>query len=484
MLGRGIGKGAWSGLRAPTIQPPVDIAAARGYAQYPIVPLARPSAATYVTAEGLIATAAANEHRYDWTTGQRALLIEPPATNICIRSESFENWASLNASAVVNVAAAPSGDMTADQIVENTVNNQHRLTRSGVTISSGKIYVASIYAKSANRGLRLTFFDGAGAWNAAAVFDLQTGTVGVPSGTTVVSATITPCPDGWYRLELRAKAVASASAAQLLLGLTNGGNVSYAGDGASGAYVWGAQIEAPETLVADQSDMTVWPNDIVVVTGDALAAPDGTMTADLITETADNGQHRIKRLALTVTPQPYRAFIHAKSNGRDLRITLFDGSGAWNASAIFNLTTGTVSAATGATAISATITAQPNGWYLCELAANCVLPSTNAQVLFTLASAGEVVYAGDGISGTYVWGAGLHRTARPTSYIKTDASPVARSADLPSVDLAPGTYDVEIVTDAGATTLLDVEHAGGAYWPLEAVGAVYSIRALEAGGAA
>jgi hypothetical protein len=82
MLGKGIGAGNWSGLHAPIIQPPVDIVAARGYGQYPVVPLTRASTATYVDADGTIKTAAIDEPRFDWTGGERALLLEAAAMKL------------------------------------------------------------------------------------------------------------------------------------------------------------------------------------------------------------------------------------------------------------------------------------------------------------------------------------------------------------------------------------------------------------------
>lgn len=243
MLGKGIGAGVWSGLRPATIQPPVDIVAERGYAQYPIVPVLRAGIATRRTEAGLIVTEAANAHRYDWTTGARALLLEGDTTNICIHSEDFTNWGGENQTPTKFAAIAPSGEMTANRLTENTANGQHRTIRTGLSITSGKTYVATVYAKSANRSVRMVLFSGGAEWNAAAVFNLQTGVVSGIAGATVITAKMDLLFDGWYRIELRSTAVGSTANAQMICNLVEGANAIYTGDGVSGAYIWGAQIE-------------------------------------------------------------------------------------------------------------------------------------------------------------------------------------------------------------------------------------------------
>lgn len=53
-----------------------------------LIQLARASTATYVDADGLVKTAAIDAPRFDWSTGRRALLVEPSATNLLLGSST------------------------------------------------------------------------------------------------------------------------------------------------------------------------------------------------------------------------------------------------------------------------------------------------------------------------------------------------------------------------------------------------------------
>jgi hypothetical protein len=285
MLGKGIGTGNWSGLRAPIIQPPVDIVAALGYGQYPVVPLTRASVATYVYADGAIKSAPINAPRFDWTGGERALLLEAAATN---------------ASATVNV---------------------NPVSTAGITVTGSAV---------------LSVVDDASDLASAGLADL--------------------CTNGKvYKFD----------------GTISGGN-SFA-------------ILA-QTTSGIQQTVSAW------VRGEGLFAilGEATFSFNHTAYTRASGTHTstsIRSVAIRVNPGQVCYFI----------LQQFENGGV----------------------------------------ASSEIPS----------------YA---------------------------TSAVTRSADAASVALAAGTYDVEVVTDAGTTTLLGVVHAGGAYWPAEATGRVYQVTATAA----
>jgi hypothetical protein len=77
----------------------------------------RSTTGTYVNVAGLVATAAINAARFDYSRGTPALLMEPAATNLCLQSEvAGTTWSQTNVTIAANSVAAPDGATTADTL--------------------------------------------------------------------------------------------------------------------------------------------------------------------------------------------------------------------------------------------------------------------------------------------------------------------------------------------------------------------------------
>jgi hypothetical protein len=198
----------------------------------------------------VLQTAAANVARFDHNpvTGESlGLLIEESRSNLLLRSEEFEtaSWTKARATVTANTVVAPDGTLTADKLVEDTTaSNTHliQVQNAGQTFVSGTIYTHSIFVKAAGRtsfvitwGVDFGTFAGE-----SATFDLSANAV-TTSGS--ITASIQSVGSGWYRCITTATALASA-AGVIRLQPAIGGNISYTGDGYSGIFIWGAQLEA------------------------------------------------------------------------------------------------------------------------------------------------------------------------------------------------------------------------------------------------
>ena len=202
----------------------------------------RGTTATRVNSAGLIESVGVNIPRINYTNGScPSILVEPQRTNLALYSEQFENaaWNKTNATVTANATTAPNGTMTADKLIETTsVATPHRTFQS-FSATVGFIYTITIYAKAAERRYFSIRPEGAANY---AIFDLQDGVItNVIAG---VTATIQSVGNGWYRCS--ATKVASVINWNTMIYLQNNGSDSgsnYTGDGTSGIFIWGAQLE-------------------------------------------------------------------------------------------------------------------------------------------------------------------------------------------------------------------------------------------------
>jgi hypothetical protein len=193
----------------------------------------------------VLLTQQSNEARFDHNPTTReslGLLIEEQRTNLVTYSEQFDNaaWGKANVSITANTIIAPDGALTGDKLVESTASNFHFIypTSSGTT--NGTTYTASIYAKAAERTwFVLTAYgvSGTDTW-----FNLSTGVSGA-TGSSVVSKSISPVGNGWYRCSITYVATGTNNGVSVLPATANAVS-NYTGDGYSGIYIWGAQLEA------------------------------------------------------------------------------------------------------------------------------------------------------------------------------------------------------------------------------------------------
>jgi len=175
------------------------------------------------------------------------LLVESEArTNLVTYSNDLSQWTNSETIDSQNVSGvtSPDGSENANSLIETAATNQHGIYIAA-TVPTGYI-TYSVFAKQAVGSRYLQIMPrGVGTNSAYANFDLDTGEVvsGGTGGTEFVSANMVPYEDGWYRCALTANHAAAPTGMWLLLSNGAGAYPSYTGDGLSGAYVWGAQLE-------------------------------------------------------------------------------------------------------------------------------------------------------------------------------------------------------------------------------------------------
>lgn len=224
----------------------------------------RASAGWYFNSAGVLVQAANNAPRYDYDPATLTLLgylSEMQSTNVLLNSGDLGNasWNKTNNTVTSNVATAPDGTVSAAHVVESAASGPHDIVKQ-FTVTAGATSNLSVFLKAGARSKFFIAYGGVVANEfATAVFDLIAGTVSQTgtgaAGGTITSTTIRAIGGGWYRVGLIAS-LPTTTVPFFQLGatpaatgnvFTTAGEVSYAGDGTSDYYAWGAQGEVGNT---------------------------------------------------------------------------------------------------------------------------------------------------------------------------------------------------------------------------------------------
>jgi hypothetical protein len=226
---------------------------------------------TFVGSNGLIQTAASgNLPRIDFYGGSPALLVEPSAQNLALRSEEFNvsgTWGFVpggtgaSPSVTANAAISPDGTQNAETVLlnrgaGNTIGDQSTLQQN-ITLATSGTYTFSVYVKatsSADIGKQIF---------------LRIG-----NGGSLIAYTLTA---NWVRLTRTETGLASGSTP---IQIGNRGTIT--ADNSVSVDLWGAQLETSSvaTSYIPTTTGTVTRNaDVISLTGatDYIGQTEGTL---------------------------------------------------------------------------------------------------------------------------------------------------------------------------------------------------------------
>jgi hypothetical protein len=237
----------------PTIRPKLLLDFANSDQLDPRITFTRASSGTYFDKFGVLRTAANNVARFDHdpVTGQRlGLLIEASRANLLTYSEDFADaaWTKTRASITADAATALDQTMTGDKLIANTDNNTHFIGRN-FTATANTAYALSVFAKAGEyNSVRIRFGKASAPLTRIGIIvDLTTGVITNSDASTPTSVThrsAVNVGNGWYRIAIAGIFdTTSTDGAVRIEMLDNSGSFSFAGDGTSGIFIWGAQLE-------------------------------------------------------------------------------------------------------------------------------------------------------------------------------------------------------------------------------------------------
>ena len=245
----------------------------------PRITFSRPSTsgdATYMDANGLIVTAAADEPRFDhrYVNGEiesMGLLVEEQRTNLTTYSTDFSSSYSVaNGSITTNQTTSPSGENNAALLTQTSTSTAY-LWKS-FSWTSGTKYTFSCYVKKYSAsdendvyilGYNTTFSSsGSSGDNSVVIFNLDDLTSTTAAGD-VDGHSIIDAGNGWRRISATFTAYATETKSAQLLRFTDPNQTSY-------MYMWGYQIETgafPTSYIPTTSSTATRSADSVTMTG-------------------------------------------------------------------------------------------------------------------------------------------------------------------------------------------------------------------------
>jgi len=204
----------------------------------------RATTAYRTNASGILESVASGVPRLDYPIGGGcpSLLVEPAATNLLLQSQTLETtWTAGNVTLNVNATPAPDGTTTAEKVVVDATLNFHQIDQVP-TLADNTTYTISVFAKKAELNWVSFACSNKASTTYIAWFNLDTGVVGtVSAGAT---ARIIPFGNGYFRCEMSYPSQTGAGTTRQRIRVNSADNeFNWLGDGTSGIFLWGAQLE-------------------------------------------------------------------------------------------------------------------------------------------------------------------------------------------------------------------------------------------------
>jgi len=207
----------------------------------------RASFATRVNKDGIIEEVGDDIARIDYTDGGcGVLLTEPQSTNLAKWSEDFSNvaWGNTEDTTInSDTTISPDGTQNADEVVPDNVSNFHRIQQIS-TVTIGLDYSYTVFAKYKGNDFFIFRSNIGSGGGRNTCFNINTGVIEYDG---IGNAKIEAVADGWYRLSMGFNALGTTGSSSFYSSSPNivpDDNITaFTGDGFSGAYVWGYQLE-------------------------------------------------------------------------------------------------------------------------------------------------------------------------------------------------------------------------------------------------
>nr|UVM86118.1 MAG: hypothetical protein [Bacteriophage sp.] len=170
---------------------------------------------------------------------------ELAATNLLFRSGQmdYSEWVKSRVTVVTDAADFPTTITSAEKIVETTDNNTHFIQQT-ITPAGSTTYTFSVFLKAGERSSARVYFGIFGSQQATNIVTVDMSGQMITSATDTSRCGIMRVNDDWVRVYTTITTVEAPTTINGTIQLLSPtGSTSYAGDGTSGFYAFGAQME-------------------------------------------------------------------------------------------------------------------------------------------------------------------------------------------------------------------------------------------------
>ena len=192
---------------------------------------------------------------------------------------------------------------------------------------------------------------------------------------------------------------------------------------------------------SEEFDNAAWAKTAITVSSNQTTSPDGTVNADLVSETTANSSRQIlaNTLPAVTSGTIYTLSIFLKkgigATAPDWIALGFVVGGFGTVRTAFNVSTGQFGVTTGT--FTSAVTQYQNGWWRVSMSAPANASSAAGSLVLYLTNNTNTItpptYTGQTTSDVFVWGAQFEAGSFATSYIPTTTTSLLRSADVCSI---------------------------------------------------
>jgi len=385
-------------------------------------------------------------------------------------------------------AADPYGGTEAVQFITSLdASTTHYILKNVVIAAIGQVMTMSVTAKANGYDF---FRIEQGNNSKGATFNLLDGTIDNDNG---IAASIESVGNGWYKCSVAVLTISTGFAWVAFFMPTS--SVSYTGDGVSGGFLYGAQLEVglvatdyietgastaqagiledmprldysggvscpalllepQRTNLFDNSEyIEGWStsNTGASIEENAATSPEGVVNAAKIKEDATNAAHAVRQLTgPTLTSGTDYTFSFFAKKGERSIVALSNTIGASNdANCFFDLENGQVLTNQFN---SASIEDFGNGWYRCIATDTADAADDYDTRIYTATADNQFSHQGVSGNGLYIYGLQLEQGSYKTSYIPTHGSSVTRNFDN-----ATTTSEEDVLTSGEGIVFMEFE---------------------------